>query len=476
MVSMVRHMRSHSLLRNLLLNVARQILGFHARILSKLVSARRFVFSEVFHTPLEPILHPSPWRIKWLGILMALGHPFFGFVWTEIYPQPVESMAVRLLFSFVGLSLITDRISSDPSGYLTNQVVTGATWLSFPLLFSAMFFLNAGSTAWLVSLCCMVLIYYHLVDWRIATVGTFAGLMASFLGWLAIEQNFSSSFVNQLPFDALLFCFAWITALALGASSANMRREHVQHTLATMGIMAHELRTPLATVAMVADVLETEAQKIGTQTDLAESSSKIDRMSSRLHTLSRQMHHQIDTQIANARLLQLPVHEERVSAYEVLNDVIGRYPYRTPRERECVELTIFCDFNFLSSFVQFSQVIDNLMKNAFRALQATDRPLQLGDLRIEVRCNQSHGLVTVTDRGRGIPPDLIDRVFEPFFSTNRGTGHGLGLAFCERVIKSASGSISVRSTLNSGTIFEIALPRMKCDYPRDLLKNSPART
>lgn len=407
---------------------------------------------------------------------MAIGHPFFGYVWTTIYPQPVENFSIRLLFSIMGMSLITIKISSDPTGTLTNQVFTGVTWLSFPVLFSAMYFLNAGSTAWLVSLCCMVLIYYHLVDWRIATVGTFFGVMTSYFGWLAIAQNIPPAFIKQLPFDGVLFGFAWLTALALGASSANMRREHVKHTLATMGIMAHELRTPLATVAMVADALETEAKRIGAQTDLTESSLKVDRMSSRLHALSRQMHHQIDTQIANARLLQLPIHEERVSAYEVLNDVIGRYPYKTPRERECVELIIVNDFNFLSSFVQFSQVIDNLMKNAFRALQATDRTLQRGDLRIEVSCRNGQGLIVVADKGRGIKPELIDRIFEPFFSTNRGTGHGLGLAFCAQVIKSANGAISVKSFWNTGTQFSLELPVMRDAPLNGFLKNRHVQT
>ena len=156
--------------------------------------------------------------------------------------------------------------------------------------------------------------------------------------------------------------------------------------------------------------------------------------------------------------------------------MIGRYPYKTPRERECVELIIVNDFNFLSSFVQFSQVIDNLMKNAFRALQATDRTLQRGDLRIEVSCRNDQGLIVVADKGRGIKPELIDRIFEPFFSTNRGTGHGLGLAFCAQVIKSANGAISVKSFWNTGTQFSLELPVMRDAPLNGFLKNRHVQT
>ena len=474
-MTMLERMRSNSPLQNLVMQIARYVLSLHISVSSRSISLRKLIVSEIFHAPLEPILHPSPWRLKWLGILLFLGHPFFGYVWTELYPQPIESMGIRFLFGLMGLSLIPAKISSDPTGTLSNQVFVGVTWLSFPFLFSAMCFFNAGSTAWLVSLCCMVLIYYHLVDWRIATVGTFFGLFVSYVAWQRAEPNGSLEFSRQLSFDAILFGFAWLTALVLGASSANMRREHVKHTLAAMGIMAHELRTPLAIVAMIADVLETESIKIASQSDSKESSLKIDRMSSRLHTLSRQMHHQIDTQIANARLLQLPIHEERVCAYEILNDVIGRYPYRTPRERNCVQLVIADDFNFLSSFALFSQVFDNLMKNAFHALQAMDRPLETGDLRIEVTCFKGQGIVTISDRGKGIRPELLNRIFEPFFSTNRGTGHGLGLAFCERVVKSAGGTISVKSIWNSGTQFVITLPVTKNERAQITL-NNPANT
>ena len=50
------------------------------------------------------------------------------------------------------------------------------------------------------------------------------------------------------------------------------------------------------------------------------------------------------------------------------------------------------------------------------------------------------------------------QVFKPFFSNNRGTGHGLGLAFCERVVHSASGTISVKSDYAVGATFTIELP------------------
>ncbi|HEY8355921.1 MAG TPA: ATP-binding protein, partial [Ramlibacter sp.] len=61
-------------------------------------------------------------------------------------------------------------------------------------------------------------------------------------------------------------------------------------------------------------------------------------------------------------------------------------------------------------------------------------------------------------KGIGMDADLQARIFQPFFSTDRGTGHGLGLAFCQRVVQGAHGTIRVKSQPHRGAIFTIELP------------------
>ena len=105
-----------------------------------------------------------------------------------------------------------------------------------------------------------------------------------------------------------------------------------------------------------------------------------------------------------------------------------------------------------------TQVINNLLKNALKALAASDRPLQRGDLVIEVGASQGRGHITVIDRGIGIDAQLQPRIFDAFFSTDRGTGHGLGLAFCRQALLSANGNIRVESEAGKGAAFIIDLP------------------
>jgi two-component system CAI-1 autoinducer sensor kinase/phosphatase CqsS len=239
----------------------------------------------------------------------------------------------------------------------------------------------------------------------------------------------------------------------LGISSSNLRREQLNYTLGTMGIMAHELRTPLATMSLIGDAVRGQASQCETETR-----DMLNMLAVRLHALVRNMNHQIDTQIANARLMRLPTHKDVVSAGDVVCEAVNTYPYRTSRERESVALQIHGDFLFQGSRALFLQVIDNLLKNGLRSLAAATAASQPGDLIIEVGTAGNRGRIVVTDRGVGMDADLQARIFEPFFSTDRGSGHGLGLAFCQRVIQGANGTIRVQSELTHGASFTVELP------------------
>lgn len=408
--------------------------------------------AEFVSQPLAPILHPSPWRLRCLGLFTLVGHPLFGWIWSEWQPQPYENMWLRCAIGLLGLPLLTNRFANDPNDRYTRRIFSFAAWAQLPLFFSWMYWMNDGNSVWLASMAAMLVIYYHLTDWRLASIGVVTG---SLLGWLLARVTAIHPFEQANTVTPLVVLgFAWTSAILLGLSSANLRREHLNHTLTTIGIMAHELRTPLATMALIGDAVRDEARLAGNE----QGRQKLDMLALRLHGLVRNMNHQIDTQITNARLLRLPYRRDSVSAADLVREVIKNYPYRSSRERDCVELLVRKDFRFESSAVLFSQVVDNLMKNAMRSLAAGSSSLQTGDLRLEVGVLHNRGRVVVTDRGIGIDSRLQARIFEPFFSTDRGTGHGLGLAFCLRVIHSAGGTIRVKSEPGRGAIFTIELP------------------
>ncbi|MFK8250826.1 cell cycle histidine kinase CckA [Ancylobacter sp. sgz301288] len=71
-----------------------------------------------------------------------------------------------------------------------------------------------------------------------------------------------------------------------------------------------------------------------------------------------------------------------------------------------------------------------------------------------------HVLIEVQDTGTGIPPDIIDKIFEPFFSTKEvGKGTGLGLSTVYGIVKQTGGTLQVESQPGTGTLFRVFLPR-----------------
>jgi two-component system, CAI-1 autoinducer sensor kinase/phosphatase CqsS len=404
-------------------------------------------------SPLDPILHPSPWRLRLLGVGTMLGHPLFCWVWVSVYPQAYESIWMRALMSALA-TVVLPQINRHLSAIKTQVLFSVIVWLEFPFFFSLMYFSNGGNTVWLASVCAMILIYYHLTDWRIATVGALTGALAALLVFCWLIDPAADLGTTAHATNAVVIAFSWGCALLLGLSSADLRREHLSHTLATMGIMAHELRTPLSTAALLGDAIQIEIRR---QPDNPRA-PHIEKLALKLHALVRNMNHQIDTQIANAKLRELPHQTERVSATRLVTDVVANYPYLTSRQRSCVKVVILDEFAFKSSSRQFAQVLDNLIKNAFHSLMAADSRYQMGALRITVTASQSSGKILVEDEGMGIRPDMLQQIFKPFFSSNRGTGHGLGLAFCQRVVQSAGGTISVKSEFAVGATFTIELP------------------
>lgn len=105
--------------------------------------------------------------------------------------------------------------------------------------------------------------------------------------------------------------------------------------------------------------------------------------------------------------------------------------------------------------VELKQVLLNLILNARSAVMSKGRGLSID---ISAQRADSQVLIRVADTGVGIPPENLDQIFQPFFTTRNGHGTGLGLAICHRIITSLDGQLTVRSQVGKGTCFTIALP------------------
>ncbi len=103
---------------------------------------------------------------------------------------------------------------------------------------------------------------------------------------------------------------------------------------------------------------------------------------------------------------------------------------------------------------KIKQALINIIKNAVQALSETPHP----QIIIDVKEQNRHVKISIEDNGPGIPEELLDKIFDPYFTTKSG-GTGLGLAIVKRIIESHGGKIEVKVTSGKGTKFIIILPK-----------------
>jgi two-component system, NtrC family, nitrogen regulation sensor histidine kinase NtrY len=101
---------------------------------------------------------------------------------------------------------------------------------------------------------------------------------------------------------------------------------------------------------------------------------------------------------------------------------------------------------------QWLQVFNNLIKNAAQACSATKKPI----IHIQVSIVKQRVIIEIKDNGCGIPPEQIEKIFTPHFTT-KSTGSGIGLSLTKQIIENHDGQISFTSTVNKGTVFTIRL-------------------
>ena len=107
---------------------------------------------------------------------------------------------------------------------------------------------------------------------------------------------------------------------------------------------------------------------------------------------------------------------------------------------------------------QMRQVFTNLIVNAQHALEDMDGPKQLKIITSH-RKRTNEVVVKIKDNGRGVTADVRGRIFEPLYTTKEiGSGTGMGLALCHRILEAHGGTIELESRPGEGAAFAIRMP------------------
>jgi PAS domain S-box-containing protein len=206
--------------------------------------------------------------------------------------------------------------------------------------------------------------------------------------------------------------------------------------------MAHEIGTPMNVILGRAEYLmdrvTEEPVKKGLQTIITQV-ERITRVMNQLLSFARRKAPQ-----------RVPL-----DLRKVIEDAIEMFQERFTQNQIRVEMgwADFCPL-VLADEDQMSQVMLNLMMNALHAMP------EGGTLRVGLEAEQPMVKLTIADTGHGISPEVIGKIYEPFFTTKEfGKGTGLGLTVVKGILEEHQGSITVESEEGKGTMFTILLPQ-----------------
>ena len=219
------------------------------------------------------------------------------------------------------------------------------------------------------------------------------------------------------------------------------RDEHLRQMLAGV---AHEIRNPLGGIEIYAGLIASDLP------DGDARKAHIQKVIGEVRTLNRVISEFLD--FARPSVVQ-PVEADVARLVEEVVFLLS--PEMDEAGVRCIReipqgLKVFVDVD------QFKRALVNLVKNGVQAMP------EGGVLRLTGEKENGNTVIRVADKGVGMDSAVIERLFEPFFTTGEG-GSGLGMAIVQKTVKENGGTVGVESQMGRGTVFEVVLPGSQND-------------
>ncbi|MEM5423486.1 ATP-binding response regulator [Paraburkholderia ferrariae] len=394
-----------------------------------------------------------------VGVIGTIGHPLYWLWWTYIDPQPNESTLMRVIGALACLLLLLRRFWSAAAVPFLPWYYFLTVAYTLPFFFT--YYLITG--------------HYSMI-WSMAEVGMMFFLIAIFPSFVALALNLALGVglailcarivtPESLHVDGHLLLYTYLPVFAFGIcagltfSYSNMRGITAQAKngalRALAGTIAHEMRNPLSQLRYVLDRVE-EALPA-----MAESKPSPALPVDAVASLSQHVAH---GQLAIDRGLRIiamtldevsakPMQSDNLnyaSAAEATRKAIDEYGFGGRKERSRVKLMVLEDFTFKVDETVYLFTLFNLIKNALHHMAAHPT----ATLTLTVDRNK----VIVHDTGPGIAAEMMSHLFEPFRTQGNSAGTGLGLAYCQRAMRSFGGTIECRSEPGKFTQFTLEFP------------------
>jgi two-component system, CAI-1 autoinducer sensor kinase/phosphatase CqsS len=397
----------------------------------------------------------GPPRLKYAGYVGAISYTLFYFLrFTRSNSQLYDDLVPRLVaVSLLALLAVEnywpERLKRHYVGY------SYAALLYCLPCFTVLTALQRGGGAPAISNAFIILCFLVLLtDWRNTLVMLFAGAGMAAVVYAATSPNpkVPMDFVAQLPAFALIVIGGNLFKFSTEQIDAERK---LRATQALAGTIAHEMRNPLSQIRYN---LESMQQALPPPTATVQAQTLAG------HEVQALYRHLAESELAVKRGLQViamtldevsakPVDTSAVqylSAAQATHKAVQEFAFQNDADRGKVTVRVLEDFTFRGVETAYLFVVFNLIKNALHYLEIVPGM----QVTVTVRRHQ----VLVRDSGPGIRPEAHAALFQPFSSSGKSGGTGLGLAYCRRVMLAFGGEIGCDSVPGEYTLFTLRFP------------------
>lgn len=400
-------------------------------------------------------------QYKVFGIFGVFNFPFSYFMWTRVAPQPYDSLILRSTATLLCLILLFKSYWPEQLKKYFN--IYWFVMLTYVDSFFATYALmkNGFSLIWQMNYAQALIILVLLVSWDLFFISLFIGIIfAVLVFFLASSPEELLNLHGGLTVASYMFIYAILIGGFFARNKQKVESEKTKAAYAVSASVAHELRTPLASINAASRSISNifpvlfAGYQVAKDKGLIESDipeNKLKRLPEVFGNIQQEVvYANLFINMLLMNIQELKIREEDLqtgSMQAYIAQAIARYPFNE-NQRELVAVETTADFNVTLVPLLFEHLLFNLIKNGLYYIEAAGK----GDIKIWLEEGEKSNYLHFQDTGTGIPESHLKHVFDRFY-TNRHQGTGIGLHFCEQVMKGLNGDIFCESEYGKYTRF-----------------------
>ncbi|MEM5326241.1 HAMP domain-containing sensor histidine kinase [Paraburkholderia sp. JHI2823] len=408
-------------------------------------------------------------RMRPLAVVASVGFPLYYYVWKDLFPQPYENLALRLIGSLLFLPILAFEHWPAALKKWLPWYWYSATLYALPFFFTFMLLKNNGNEVWVESALIAAFVMVLLLDWLMLVLQFLVGISLAVIAYCLTTYPIvlGPSYLTHLA----IFSFAVAIGALANYDQDRIQIEQERAMLATAGSVAHELRTPLVAIRVGAAGLMRylpallETYQLAQRNRLPVPKIRVAHLHSMQGVVGRieqeALHSNaiIDMLLATARFTGGNMQNAKTcSIVHCVETALARFPFREGDRRRVI-CNLRPDFEFHGSEMLTVHVLFNLLKNAFRHMGSIDD----AQISIRLESGQRSNRLIFSDTGTGISPEVLPHIFTRFYTSTTATddvslGAGIGLAFCRDVMQAMGGAITCSSVKGEYTEFVLTFP------------------